>query len=297
MRVPLLASLLILAGPAPGPFEDVTIRSTHAGGAVWVLEGLVGNLGVFAGKDGVLLVDIPHAAPTPEIMDAVRAIGSGPIRFLINTHRHVDHTGDNEQTVGRNAVIVAHDNARERRRANRYVERSGRRVEPSPDGALPVLTFNDRITFHFNGESVTAYHVAAAHTGGDSIVHFPGSNVIHMGDNYYNGTYPLVELSSGGSVSGMIDAVQFALGLCDLETVVIPGHGPLGNCAGLESFGQMLADARERVRDLAGQGMSLEQIIAARPNAADDERLGHGSIKPERFIEFIYNSLADEGRR
>lgn len=294
MKVLLSILLLIFCCPLMAQFEEVSIKTTHAGGAVYMLEGRGGNLGVMAGPDGVLLVDDQYAPLTGKILAAISEIDPGPVRFLINTHWHFDHTGGNEELGGMGAVIVAQDNARERMSTEQFMAVIDKTIPALPPGALPVVTFNDRVTFHFNAEAVVAYHVAHAHTDGDIIIHFPDSNVIHMGDIYFNGMYPLVDRGSGGSVQGMIDAVQSALGLCHSDTRVIPGHGALANCADLESYGQMLADATDSVRDLMNQGKSLEEIIAARPNAQLDETLGNGFIKPDRFIQFIYSSLADK---
>jgi len=294
LKVLLSILLLIFCCPLMAQFEEVSIKTTHAGGAVYMLEGRGGNLGVMAGPDGVLLVDDQYAPLTGKILAAISEIDPGPVRFLINTHWHFDHTGGNEELGGMGAVIVAQDNARERMSTEQFMAVIDKTIPALPPGALPVVTFNDRVTFHFNAEAVVAYHVAHAHTDGDIIIHFPDSNVIHMGDIYFNGMYPLVDRGSGGSVQGMIDAVQSALGLCHSDTRVIPGHGALANCADLESYGQMLADATDSVRDLMNQGKSLEEIIAARPNAQLDETLGNGFIKPDRFIQFIYSSLADK---
>ena len=291
----LLSLLLLIPGlPLMAQFEDVSITSTHVGGAVHMLEGRGGNLAVMTGPDGVLMVDDQYAPLTDKILAAVREIDDGPVRFVINTHWHFDHTGGNEQLGGMGAVIVSQDNARQRMSTDQFMAVIDRDIPALPPAGLPVVTFSDRVTFHFNGEAVVAYHEADAHTDGDIIIHFPESNVIHMGDIYFNQTYPLIDRDSGGTVQGMIRAVQSALGLCHSGTRVIPGHGPLANCADLESYGQMLADATDRVRELMEQGMTVEQVIAARPNAAQDESLGNGFIKPEQFIRFIYSSLAEE---
>lgn len=294
MKTSLCILLLIMNYPLMAEFEEVSIETTHAGGAVYMLEGRGGNLGVMAGPDGVLLVDDQYAPLTGKILAAISEIDPGPVRFVINTHWHFDHTGGNEELGGMGAVIVSQDNARERMSTDQFMAAIDRTIPALPPAALPVVTFNDRVTFHFNAEAVVAYHVAHAHTDGDIIIHFPDSNVIHMGDIYFNGMYPLIDRGSGGSVQGMIGAVQSALGLCHSDTRVIPGHGPLANCADLESYGQMLADATDAVRDLMNQGKSLEEIITSRPNAKLDETLGNGFIKPDRFIRFIYNSLAEE---
>ncbi|MDH4001054.1 MAG: MBL fold metallo-hydrolase [Xanthomonadales bacterium] len=293
MRKLLGILLLTLSCPLPAQFEDVSIKTVPVGGAVYMMEGRGGNLGVMTGPDGVLLIDDQYAPLTAKILAAIAEIDDGPIRFVLNTHWHFDHTGGNEELGGMGAVIVSQDNARQRMSTDQFMQVIDRNIPALPPAALPVVTFNDRVTFHFNGEAVVAYHAAHAHTDGDIIIHFPQSNVIHMGDIFFNKTYPLIDLDSGGTAQGMIAAVQSALGLCHSDTRVIPGHGPLANCADLETYGQMLADVTDRVRELMGRGMTLEEVVAARPNAKLDEELGGGFIKPDRFLEFIYRSLSE----
>jgi glyoxylase-like metal-dependent hydrolase (beta-lactamase superfamily II) len=291
MRYAIFLCSLVLSFPVLAQFEDVTIKSTHVGGSIHMLEGRGGNLGVSVGEDGVFLVDDQYAPLTDRILAAIRALSDAPVRFVINTHWHSDHTGGNEQLGAGGSVVVAHDNVRERMSTDQFMAAFKREVPASPDAALPLVTFNDRITFHFNGEAIRVYHVAAAHTDGDSIIHFPESNVIHMGDNFFSQTYPFIDRSSGGSVRGMIAAVQLGLGLCDSNTMVIPGHGSLSNCAELEDYGEMLNDVSDAVQALIDQGKSLQEVIDARPTAEFDEKRGKGWIKPDKFTEFVYNSL------
>ena len=291
MRYAILLCSLLLSFPALAQFEDVTIKSTHVGGSIHMLEGRGGNLGLSVGEDGVFLVDDQYAPLTDRILVAIRALSDAPVRFVINTHWHSDHTGGNEQLGAGGSVVVAHDNVRERMSTDQFMAAFKREVPASPNAALPLVTFNDRITFHFNGEAIRVYHVAAAHTDGDSIIHFPESNVIHMGDNFFSQTYPFIDRSSGGSVQGMIGAVTLGLGLCDSKTMVIPGHGQLSNCAELEDYGEMLSDVSDAVQALIDQGKSLQEVIDARPTADFDEKRGEGWIKPDKFTEFIYNSL------
>jgi glyoxylase-like metal-dependent hydrolase (beta-lactamase superfamily II) len=291
MRYAISLCSLLLSLPALAQFEDVTIKSTHVGGSIHMLEGRGGNLGLSVGEDGVFLVDDQYAPLTDKILAAIRALSDAPVRFVINTHWHSDHTGGNEQLGAGGSVVVAHDNVRERMSTDQFMAAFKREVPASPEAALPLVTFNDRITFHFNGEAIRVYHVAAAHTDGDSIIHFPESNVIHMGDNFFSQTYPFIDRSSGGSVQGMIGAVTLGLGLCDSKTMVIPGHGQLSNCAELEDYGEMLSDVSDAVQALIDQGKSLQEVIDARPTADFDEKRGEGWIKPDKFTEFIYNSL------
>ena len=282
----LTLSPLLLAQP-----DEVTVRTTHVAGQVHMLEGRGGNLAVFAGEEGILLVDDQYAPMSDKIREAVGTIHPGPLRFLINTHYHADHTEGNEEVAEPVTVVFAHDNVRQRLTADQFIAGIDYTMKAAPEGDLPVVTFSDRLTFHFNGEAVAAYHTAQAHTDGDSIIHFPDSNVIHMGDVFFNGLYPLIDVNAGGSVQGTIEAVKFALGLCRSGTQVIPGHGPLGNCADLESYGQMLADTSKQVQSLLDQGKKLDDIIAAGPTLRFDERYGQGFIKPDVYVKLLHASL------
>jgi glyoxylase-like metal-dependent hydrolase (beta-lactamase superfamily II) len=279
---------------AQAQFEDVTIRSTQISGPVYMLEGRGGNLAVLIGEDGVILVDDQYAPLTDKIMAAIRELSDKPVRFVINTHWHGDHVGGNEQLAGTGSVVVAHEKVRQRMSTEQFLKIMDKTVPPSPAAALPLVTFNDRVSFHLNGETVTAYHVTRGHTDGDAIIQFLESNVIHMGDIFFNGRYPFVDLGSGGSVQGMINAVQFGLGLCNLKTKVIAGHGPLGSCAELEDYGEMLNDAVSRIQALMDQGKTLPEIIEARPTADYDEKFGQNWIKPDQFTGFVYNSLLED---
>ena len=289
MKSLLFLCLLMMSSVLAAQFEDVEISSTHLSGKVHMLEGRGGKLAVSVGEDGVFLVDDQYAPLTDRILAAIAELSGDPVSFVINTHWHGDHIGGNEQLGEMGAVLVSHDNVRVRMAEDQ--DWRGRTVPASPKGALPVVTFNDRITFHINGETVTAYHAPSAHTDGDSIVHFPESNVIHMGDALFTGQYPFIDIESGGSVQGTIAAVQLGLGLCRTGTKVIAGHGPLTNCAGLETYGQLLADTMERIQELVDQGKSLDEIKAEKPTSATDEELGGGFISTEAFVESVYNSL------
>ena len=292
MRTILFLFPLLVASAAAAQFEDVEIKTTHLSGNVHMLEGRGGNLAVSVGEDGVFLVDDQYAPLTDRILAAIAELSDDPVSFVINTHWHGDHVGGNEQLGEMGAVLVSHDNVRMRMATDQ--DWRGRTVPASSRAALPVVTFNDRVTFHINGETVTAYHAPKAHTDGDSIIHFPVSNVIHMGDVLFTGQYPFIDIESGGSAQGVVEAVQTSLGLCRSGTKVIAGHGPLTNCAGLESYGQMLADVMESVQALVDQGKSLDEIKAGKPTSAMDEKLGGGFISPDAFVESIYNSLVQE---
>jgi glyoxylase-like metal-dependent hydrolase (beta-lactamase superfamily II) len=189
------------------------------------------------------------------------------------------------------ALIVAHDNVRERMSVEQVMEAFGRTVPPSPDGALPVITFSETATFHLNGDELHVFHVPHAHTDGDAIVHFRKGNVVHMGDTFFNGAYPFIDLGSGGSINGMIRAADAVLAHIDGNTKIIPGHGALGTRADLKAYRDVLATARDRVTDAIANGMTPQQVKAAKLMAEYDEAWGQAFINPDQFVEFVYQSL------
>lgn len=293
-RAVLFGSLALLAAPvlAQGQdFSKVVIRTEQVAPGVHVLFGQGGNIGVSVGPDGAFLIDDQYAPLTPKILDAVKAIGPQPVRFVINTHWHGDHTGGNENLGNAGAVIVAHDNVRVRMSTEQFIGAMNTRVPPSPKAALPVVTFADAVTLHLNGQTIRAVHVAPAHTDGDTLVRFDEANVVHMGDIYFANGYPFVDLSSGGSVLGMIAAVDKGLALGDANTRYIPGHGPVTGRAELRAYRAMLADIVAKVQAGIRAGQSLEAILAAKPTAAYDAKWGGAFINPERFVRTVHASL------
>lgn len=285
-----VAAAVPTAGQQPD-FGPVEIEAHHAGEGVWMLTGAGGNIGVSAGADGVFLVDDQFAPLTEKIRAAVAKINDHPIRFVLNTHWHSDHTGGNENLGGAGALIVAHENVRERMSVDQFMERLDRTVPAAPKAALPVVTYDDSVTFHLNGDEIHAFHVPPAHTDGDSIVHFRKANVVHMGDVFFTSGYPFVDLGSGGSVEGVLDAVDRVLALTDAETAIIPGHGPMSDREGLEEYRRMLGTIVSRVAERIAAGDSLEEVQAARPSAEFDEEHGGGFIDGETFVETVYTSL------
>ena len=272
--------------------ENVQIQTIPVTEGIYMLTGEGGNIGISAGEDGVFLIDDQFAPLTEKICTAVSAISNQPIRFLLNTHWHLDHTGGNENLGRAGVVIVAHDNVRKRMRVDQFIEALNREIPASPPAALPVITFNDTVTFHLNGGEIQALHVETAHTDGDSIIYFPDADVIHTGDIYFSGMYPFIDVASGGSIEGMIAAVERVLTMAGEQTKIIPGHGPLSNRAELLVYRDMLVTVRERVKAAIAQEASMEDFIASKPTADLDSTWGKGFLSPEQFLQIVYTDLS-----
>ncbi|TFH65286.1 MAG: MBL fold metallo-hydrolase [Gemmatimonadales bacterium] len=258
---------------------------------VTMLMGPGGNIGVSSGKDGLFLIDDQVAPVTDQIRAALKTIQDGPVRFVLNTHWHPDHTGGNENLGSAGALIVAHDNVRTRLSVDQFIEALNMPAPALPEGALPVVTFTDAVTFHVNGGEIHAFHVPPAHTDGDAIVHFRTANVIHAGDTYFNGLYPLIDLSTGGSVDGTIAAANRMLAMADDDTKIIPGHGPLSNKQELMAYRDMLVTVRDRVQQAVAQGKTLEETVAAGVSKEFDEQWGKAFIPPDLFVKVMYKGV------
>lgn len=291
LRIFMISSVLLTSPAVFAQEEDVEYQAQTLSDTLTMLIGKGGNVAISAGDEGVYLVDDQFPNIADKLLAQIRKISDKPIRFVINTHYHGDHTGGNEALAGQGAVIIAHDNIHQRMSTEQFNQFWNRSTPAATPAALPVITFSDTVTLHLNSEKTVVYHVPRAHTDGDSIIHFTGSNVIHMGDNYFRGLYPYIDLDGGGTVQGMIAAIDKALGLSDEATRIIPGHGPLSTRADLQSHREFLQNATDRVKALVDQGMSLDQAIAARPTAEWDDTIGKVWITPAQFVTFIYNSL------
>lgn len=258
-------------------FAAVTINTVPVTDSISMLVGSGGNIGVSAGADGILIIDDQYAPLATKIKTALAALGSDTPKFLLNTHFHGDHTGGNAD-FGAASVIVAHENVRSRLSS-----------ENAPAVALPVVTFDDNVTVHFNGEDITLIHMPRGHTDTDSVVMFEGSNVIHMGDHFFNGGFPFVDLANGGTVQGYINNLEKALSWIQDDTQVIPGHGALATKADLLNFYNVVKDTSTAIRVKKSLQMSKEEIVAE-GLGAEYASWGQGFINEQRWIETVFDS-------
>lgn len=287
MAAALLLSTAVALPATAQNYDKVEIKTEKLSPTTYVLFGAGGNIGLSVGDDAVFVIDDQFAPLTPKISAAIKALTDKPVKFLMNTHWHGDHTGGNENFSKLGVLIVAHENVRKRLSTDQFIEYMRSKVEAQPKAALPVVTFAQDVTFYLNGDEIKAFHVPNAHTDGDSIIHFKNSNVIHMGDTYFNGFYPFIDTSSGGTAAGVVAAADRVLAIADDKTRIIPGHGPVSNKAELKAYRDMVATISGRVAALVKQGKKLDEIVAAKPTAEFDERWGKGFIPPPKFIEML----------
>ncbi len=291
MKYALTLILVSLAAPAAAQqdLSKVEIKAQQLAPGVAVLFGAGGNIGVAHGEDGTVLIDDQFAPLTGKIQKAVTDLGATPVKFLINTHWHYDHSGGNENLGKAGAIIMAHDNVRVRMAAGATV--AGNVIPPAPKAALPVITYADGLKLHLNGEEVRVIHMPVGHTDGDSIIHWTKSNVIHMGDLFFFGmSYPFVDGSSGGNVRGIVLAADKALAIADDKTQIIPGHGAVATKADLLKYRNMVAEIIGKVEAGIKAGQTLDQIKALRP--ADGYGVkADGFITADRFVETVYNMV------
>ncbi len=288
--VRLLAGLALAALPVAAQQQDfskVEVKVIPAAGNIYMLQGAGGNIGVSAGSDGILIVDDQYAPLAEKIRSALKSINSGKLKFVLNTHWHGDHTGNNA-TFGPEAPIIAQENVRKRLSAEQHV--MGETIAPSPAEALPVITFQDSVSVHFNGEEIKVIHYPHGHTDGDSVIFFTKSNVVHMGDDFFRDRFPFVDLESGGSVQGMTAGVAKVLSQIPPDAKVIPGHGPLSTVEDLKTYHRMLVETTAIVQKQITANKTLPQVKAA--GLPDQwKEWGSGFIKTDLWIETIYNSL------
>lgn len=258
---------------------------------LYLITGPGGNIALMVGNSGVFLVDDQIAPMTAQLKKAVAAVTPKPVRFIFNTHWHGDHTGGNVVFGSEGAVIVAHENVRKRLSTEQFIAMFNKKVPPSPEPALPVITFSDSLAFHLNGDDIEVVHVDPAHTDGDSIVYFKKANVLHMGDTFTSTGYPFIDLSSGGSVEGFVKAADRALVLAQPTTKIIPGHGPVGDREKLKSYRDMIVTIRDRIKKLSAAGKTLAEVQAAKPTAEYDVAWGGAFIRGPQLVEAIFKDL------
>ena len=279
-----------VAGPVVGQqdMSQVEIETVQLETDLFMLMGQGGNIGLSVGDDGAFLIDDQFAPLTDKILAAVAEVTDQPVRWVLNTHWHGDHTGGNENLGGAGAMIVAHENVYRRMNPAEFADVAGR-SDQAPRAALPVVTFADGVSFHWNGRHIGVTHVGEAHTDGDVIVHFPRANVFHMGDTFFRGRYPFIDVDSGGGVDGVIAAANLVLERASEGTRIIPGHGDLAAPEHLRAYRDMLETVRMRVASLVANGRTEDQVVAAAPTADLD---GVWGDNPERFVRAVYKSLS-----
>jgi glyoxylase-like metal-dependent hydrolase (beta-lactamase superfamily II) len=256
-----------------------------------VLIGSGGNIGVLTGRDGKVLIDAGIPASRPQLTEALKSLGSDPVKHLINTHWHFDHTDGNEWLHSVGAEITAHENTRKHLSVTTRVEGWNFTFPPAPKGALPTKVFDKDLKLHLNGATLVLDHYPPAHTDSDISVHFTDADIIHVADTFWNGHFPFIDYSTGGSIDGMIRAAEANVANVTDKTIVIPGHGPIGNKSQLVDFRDMLVSVRDKVSTLKNEGKSLEEVVAAKPTAGYDAKWGGFVIGGNFFTRLVYAGL------
>jgi glyoxylase-like metal-dependent hydrolase (beta-lactamase superfamily II) len=274
---------------AQDDFSKVEIKATKVNGNVYMLEGSGGNIGVSVGADGILIVDDQFAPLADKIKAALKTLGEGKLKFILNTHWHGDHTGGNAQ-FGTEAPIIAHDNVRKRMSSEQRLEFFKQTVPASPKEALPVITFDQSLSVHFNGEEIKVIHFPHGHTDGDSVIFFTTSNVVHMGDDFFSGKFPFVDLDNGGSVEGMAKNIGEIIPKLPAGVKLIPGHGPISTVDELKAYHHMLLTTTDIVRKKIKAKKSLDQI-KKEGLPAEWKSWGEGFMKTDQWLELVYASL------
>jgi glyoxylase-like metal-dependent hydrolase (beta-lactamase superfamily II) len=283
--VALFAAASILAGPPPKPdFDKVEVKATLVAGNVYLLTGAGGNIAASIGEDGIVLIDDQFAPLAPKIEAALHGISPKPVRYVLNTHWHADHTGGNATLGGKGSTIVAHENVRKRLREGATV--LGRKVDPAPNEALPLITFNDQLTVHLNGDEIRAVHVPHGHTDGDTVIFFSKANVVHMGDDFVTYGFPFIDTVSGGSVRGLIAGLEKVIPELPKDAKIIPGHGALSSVEDVAKFAKTLEEIVATVDAASKHGQTLEQMKKANLLAPWTKWNGD-FVKADQFLELV----------
>ena len=275
LLVLVFALFLSLPTMAQRDFSNVDIVANHVAGSFYYLQGAGGNIGLSIGDDGVVMIDDQFAPLTDKILEAIRELNDGEIRFVINTHVHPDHTGGNENLGNMGILILARDEVRVRLSASQ------------PESALPVLTYSDAITIHLNGEEVYAFPVPPAHTDGDTFIHFRDSDVIHAGDVFRTTAFPVIDTNNGGTLDGTLSALGVLIGTAGPDTKIVPGHGEVSSRMDVMGFRDMILDVKSKVAPMVERGLSYEEVASANPTSAYNARYGDS----ERFLRAVYSEL------
>jgi glyoxylase-like metal-dependent hydrolase (beta-lactamase superfamily II) len=292
------AAGLAAAGQAAGgqPQPEVKVTTTKFGNNFYAIDGQGGRAGALVGPDGVFMVDAQFPQVTDKIVAAIRQITDRPIRFLVNTHVHGDHTGGNENFAKMGATILARPMLRQRLMTPPPPAPGGNPVKPAPPMALPVITYDAKTIVHMNGEAIELIPLPLSHTDGDTAVRFPVANVLMTGDVYRSIGYPNIDRNNGGSIK-LIDSLTVLADLAGPNTTVVPGHGDITSRAGIVSHRDMAVAVRDRVAKMIAQGMTMEQIVAAKPTKDFDERVGNAAQSADRFVQQLYAELRAAGTR
>jgi cyclase len=290
----LLATAGTVASAQDRDFSKVEIKVEKVAEGVYMLTGAGGNIGVSVGDDGIVIVDDQFAPLAPKIQAALKGIADKPVRFLLNTHYHFDHTGGNAEFGKTGSTIIAHENVRKRLAEGYTIKRFNMTEPPASKEALPVITFDRSATVHLNGEDIRALHFPHGHTDGDSVIFFPKANVVHMGDDFFAGMFPFVDLDGGGSVRGYIEAIEGILKLTKPDTKFIPGHGPLSTADDARKYVTMLKETRAIVADAVRRKMKPEQMKANKILAKYAEPYGKGFIKTDDWVDILYADVTQK---
>jgi cyclase len=273
-------------------FDAVEVSITHVRGPIHMIEGLGGNIGVSAGDDGVFIVDDQYAPLVPKILKAIRSVSSEPIRFVINTHWHSDHTGGNKPIVeAEGSVVIAHDNARAHSIRD-YDNQLWGLTKAADEAAWPIMTFDSNFSLHLNGEEARLVYVPNAHTDSDVVVWFKDSNVLHTADVYAGG-YPLLDWPAGGTIDGFLNAYQVMYDMVDDQTVILPGHGGITDRNDLMRVSHAVREIRDRIKVMISEGMTEDEAVLAKPTAEFDEDLANGFVDGEFVTRTFYQSLTN----
>ena len=275
---------------ADGHHSSTTVTTIQLTDSIYVLQGKGGNVGVLIGADGVLMIDGDYADMFDQVDAAVDALSQSEIKFMINTHWHGDHT-DNNEKFGQEAVIVAHENVRKRLSTKQVVELFNMVSEPKPEHALPSITFEQSMSFHFNGQTIDIIHFPQSHTDGDSVIFFREANVVHVADLLFNGFYPFVDVGTGGSVENLINSVDELINMIPADAKIIPGHGPMATLDDLKAYHQMLVEVLAIVQERIADGKSLEEIQEMSLPESITSVWADGFLSTDVWLGIVYNSI------